>query len=376
MSVKNYVLDTNVLLHDPQAIYKFEDNNVVIPIFVLEEMDEEHARNLRELEKFDPETAGGLMTNDFIMAAPERTVDDVLAEVGRSEEEVPLAYVYVVDELRNLVGVASVKQLLRAKRDVPIAEVMQKAWITVPPDLDREHVAILVDRYHLAAIPVTDERGALLGVVTVDDVLDVIEEEVSEDMYRMAGAGAHNPFAEPVWRRIWVRLPWLAVTMLGGFVAVAIINAFRDVIEARRSVAYFITIIGALAGNVGVQASTIMVRGFATGDLQIGGRGTWNLLSREMLVGCAIGCICGVSTGLYAMAFTDMEPVRFGISVGLSLFGAISAAAVVGTVVPLLCSRVGVDPALAAGPFIVTVIDIVAHLIYFVVLTLILVRTL
>ncbi len=345
---------------------------------VLQRMDPEHAKNLRELEKFDPETAGGLMTNEFRMVRPHRRIEEVIQRIRdeEDEEDHQPGYIYVVDELRNLIGVASLKQLMRADPGETIGNVMQKAWLTVPPDMDREEVARIVDRYHLYAVPVTDDRGSLLGVVTSDDVMDVIEEEVSEDMYRLAGAGAHNPFAEPVLRRVWFRLPWLTVTMLGGFASVAIIGRYEDTIRDVREIAFFIPIIGALAGNVGVQASTIMVRGFATGDIPLGGRAAWNLLVREMAVGSIIGAICGVATGAYAALFVEAEALRFGLSVGLSIFGAISAAAAVGTLVPLACSRLGVDPALAAGPFIVTVIDIFAHLIYFVVLTVILLGTL
>jgi len=343
---------------------------------VLRKLDPEHAQNMRELEQFDPATAGGLMTNDFLMVTPRRPVREVLQELRDAELWEELPYVYVVDELRNLLGVVSVADLLQADPEAPVSSVMEKASIRVPPDMDREEVARIVDRYHLKGVPVTDDRGALLGVVTLDDVMDVLEEEVSEDMYHLAGTAPHNPFVESVWRRVWLRLPWLTVTMLGGFASVAIIKLFEDAIDARASIAFFIPIIGALAGNVGVQSSTIMVRGFATGDIPQTGRIVASLLLNEVMIGLIIGIICGLCTGVYAAAVEPADAARFGISVGLSIFGAIAAAAAVGSMVPLVCSRIGVDPALAAGPFIVTVIDLCAHLIYFVVLTVILLGTL
>ncbi len=343
---------------------------------VLASLDPTHAGNLRELEKFDPETAGGLMTNEFLMVPPDLPAGEALtrfAEFEGDDEASPLNYVYIVDEVRNLLGVASFKQLIRTDPNEPVREVMQKPWVTVQPSMDREEVARIVDRYHLQAIPVTNDAGGLLGVVTVDDIMDVIEEEVSEDMYRMAGAAMHNPFVEPVWQRVWNRLPWLVVTMFGGFASVALISLYQHTIEARTSIAFFLPIVAALAGNIGVQASTIMVRGFATGDIPAGAGSTLSLLLRELAVGCSIGLICGVCTGIFAALYTsDPDAARLGLSVGLSIFAAISAAVVVGTLVPIACSRMGVDPALAAGPFIVTTVDLFAHLIYFVIVTLIL----
>lgn len=340
---------------------------------VLDRLEPEHAENLRELEKFDPETAGGLMTNEFLSGAPADRIGDLLDRVSESEGEIPDAYLYVVDELHNLLGVASIKQLWRADENDTVDQVMQKPYIAVPPDMDREEVARIVGRYHLAAIPVTDERGSLLGVVEADDLLDVLEEEATEDMYRLAGAGSHNPFAESVGRRLRSRLPWLAVTMLGGFSAVVIIDQFGERLQQMQQAAFFLPIIGALAGNVGVQASTIMVRGFATGQIVADGRSGVNIILREMSVGIAIGAICAIASGIfaaiYAGFYVDALVLRFAISVGLSIFLAVSVAAAVGTVVPLVCSRIGVDPALAAGPFIITLIDIFAYLIYLLVLT-------
>jgi magnesium transporter len=267
---------------------------------------------------------------------------------------------------------ASIKELIAEDADRPVGEAIFDVTTTVLPDVDREEVSRIVDHYHLSSLPVVDERGSLLGVITVDDVMDVIQEEASEDMYRLAGTGTQNPFAESLPRRVWVRLPWLMVTMLGGFASIAIISAFRADIDENPSLAFFLPIIGALAGNVGVQSSTIMVRGFATGDIPIGR--TVQLLAREIVIGAGIGTICGLATGLFAALFLAEIGAGFGVGVAISIFCAISAAAAVGTLVPIGCSRFGVDPAIAAGPFVMTVVDLAAHVIYFIVLTLILLR--
>jgi magnesium transporter len=338
---------------------------------VLEKLDSEHARRIRELEKFDPETAGGLMTNEFLAVPPDRAIHQVLEDLKREEEEELLADVYIVDEWMHLLGVISVKEMVVEDPRRRIGDIMLEVRITVPPEMDREEVSRIVDHYHLSSIPVVDERGSLLGVVTYDDVMDVIQEEASEDMYRLAGTWTHNPFVEPIHKRVGYRLPWLIVTMIGGFGSVAVISRFSAAIEENPPLAFFIPIIGALAGNVGVQSSTIMVRGFATGDIPVGR--TLGLFARELAIGVAIGSICGLATGIFAAVAVEDVGAAFGFGVAVSIFCAISAAAGVGTLVPIFCSRVGVDPALAAGPFVTTVVDLAGHLIYFLVLTLVLI---
>jgi magnesium transporter len=233
----------------------------------------------------------------------------------------------------------------------------------------------MMEKYDLAVLPVVGNGGKLLGIITFDDILEVMEEEASEDMFRMAGIGSANPFDEAIIKRAYKRLPWLITTLIGGAFLAVIIGKFQPTLKQIVALVSFIPVIAGLGGNVGIQSSTITVRGLATGDID-GLKDIFWLLPREIGVGSAIGIVTGTVLAVMANLFlgsinpelatnggiTDL--MEFCGILGISVFCGIFCAAIVGTTAPLVCHRIGLDPAVAAGPFVTVSIDVITQTIY------------
>jgi magnesium transporter len=248
---------------------------------------------------------------------------------------------------------------------------MDRAVISVHAERDREVAAHMMEKYDLGVLPVTGDGGRLLGIITFDDVMAILEDEAEEDMYRMAGIGADDPLSEGVVRRANKRLPWLATTLIGGLLLAIIISWFQPTLKAIVALVSFFPVIMGLAGNVGIQSSTITVRGLATGEVDLGD--VFWLLRREIAVGAMIGLVCAVIIGVAAHAFLGLNPERatgvnnilhFTGILSISCFFGILVGVVIGTAAPLLCHRMGVDPAVAAGPFVTVTVDVAAQILY------------
>jgi magnesium transporter len=326
---------------------------------------EEDAEEIRDLLKYPEDSAGGIMATELISFPENMRVEEAirrLREIATDAETV--YYVYVVDEESRLIGVLSLRELIASADGTPLSEIMRKNLISVPVDMDQEEVAKIVSKYDLLAVPVVDERNSLLGIITVDDILDVIEEEATEDIYRRVGAADMDGVGlveASVMRVIGKRLPWLIITLFGGLFSGSVIGAFEDTLQAIVVLAIFIPVIMDMGGNVAAQSSTVFVRGIATGEIEKSE--AWGYFFKETKVGFLMGIICGSTVAVAAGLWKQM-PV-LGLVVGSAMFVTVLLGAVIGTLVPLLFSRKGIDPAFASGPLVTTIKDVTGLLIYF-----------
>ncbi|MCB9898079.1 MAG: magnesium transporter [Planctomycetes bacterium] len=333
-------------------------------------LDEETRREVSLLDAYDPESAGGIMTTDVPTCRDGDTLGRVIEQLGDVEQPEALTAIYVVDAAGTLLGLVDLRALLVSDRDALVRDVMDTDVISAHVDDDQEEVARLVDRYDLASVPVVDAARRLKGVITVDDVIDVLGEEASEDMLRLAGTGAVHPTGQPLVERLLARAPWLSVTLVGSFSAGLVLEFIEqrwfphalEVQSSFKALLYFIPLIGGMAGNVGSQSSTIMVRGFATGEVDP--KRPMRVLKGELLLGLVIGVLAGLIVGV-AAALVHPERPWLGLVVGTALPAAIGVAALAGTLVPFACAAVGIDPAYASGPFLQTLNDLSAYVIYF-----------
>ena len=338
-----------------------------------EERAEELLRRMRGdddiegLLGYDEETAGGIMSPDFFALPEEATVEQAVQALQTAEDVEMAFYVFVVNDHGHLVGVVSLRELVVSPPSTPLEELMETDVFSVRPEEDREDVARMVARYNILAVPVVDPSNKLLGIVTVDDVIDVIREEATEDVLKMAGAGHEDLLEEPsVARSTRVRMPWLLASFVGGVVAAGIIGHFEEALSKVAALAAFIPIVMGMGGNVGTQSATIIVRGIATGRVDV--HRLRDTVGRELLVGLGLGLAYGLLLGLVAAALYRTEPgmlLPLALTVGLAVCGSMTVAAVVGAGLPLLFERLHIDPAVATGPFVTTAVDVMGVLIYF-----------
>jgi len=334
---------------------------------LLAAMPDAESHEVAELLRYDETTAGGIMSPEFIAIHEETTAAEAITLVRASADVEMAFYLYVVNEHGGLVGVLSLRQLVIARPEKPVKEVMDPHVLSVRTDEDQEEVARIVSRYDLLAVPVIDDTNKLVGVVTVDDVIDVIREEATEDILKMAGAGEQIEERPSVLRSISRRAPWLAVAWIGGIGASFVIGRFAGTLQKYVVLAAFIPIIVGMAGNVGTQSLAIVVRGLAT--RRIDAKQLWRVVGREMAVGILLGIGFGAALGGMGFVEVRSEPgVNALILAGV--IGATSAitmmiAATMGSLVPLILARLRVDPAVATGPFVTTTIDVLGVAIYF-----------
>jgi magnesium transporter len=273
-------------------------------------------------------------------------------------------YLYVTDDDDRLVGVVSLRDLVTSPPDKTLDNIMTKNVISVQPETDQEEVAKIVSRYNYLAVPVIDLEEHMLGIVTVDDVVDVIREEATEDFLQMAGAGKDREILlKSSWGNARARLPWLFASWVGGVAAVAIIGVFKNMLETTVALAAFIPVIIGMGGNIGTQSSTIIVRGLATGRVDIGNN--LKIIIKEIKVGLILGVLYGLLLGVFAtLKFVNTTPY-LGLIVALSILSSMIISTFVGTLVPLLFRKLDIDPAIATGPFVTTSIDIIGVTLYF-----------
>lgn len=327
---------------------------------VLAELTEEQ-EEVRELLSWPPDTAGGIMSPlVFTMVETATCAETIRALQDRHDEVETIYYVYVVDENDRLVGVTSLRSLITAPPEARLSEIMTRDVIYVRPTEDQEEVARFVARYDLLAIPVVDEGGHVLGVVTVDDVVDVIREEAAEDMMLMAGVSEVPE--RGILQQSSSRAGWLVATLVGGVFAAEIIGAYEATLQQVAVLAGFIPVIMGMGGNVGIQSATLAVRGLATGRVHIGGPASF--VWREARVSVLLGLFFALLLGIYGTVRFQDEPL-LGLSVGTSIFLAISLAGAFGAAIPVALERLDVDPAIATGPFVTTFVDLLGIVVYF-----------
>jgi magnesium transporter len=337
---------------------------------VLELVSDEETIDFGELLKYPEESAGGIMTTEYISLPADIPVEDAIARLREiAPQAETIYYVYVVDHEGRLIGVLSLRDLIASSDGSILREIMRRNVISVNAGVDQEEVARIVSKYDLLAIPVVDEQDRLLGIITVDDVIDVLEQEATEDIYHLAGAreieGVDLTKA-PVLKVVRLRLPWLLIAMAGGIVSGSVIGAYRNTLEAIVMLAVFIPVIMGMGGNVGTQSSTIFVRGLATGEIDR--TEVWSYFFREIRIGLSMGVICGLLITITALLWQGNP--YLGVVVGISMFVTLSVATLIGTLVPLLLNLAHIDPAITAGPFVTTIKDFTGLLIYFVIASL------
>jgi magnesium transporter len=333
---------------------------------ILEKMKKEGSEEIEGLLKYDDDTAGGIMVTDFIALPQELTARNAIEKIQTEYHDVEMPfYLYVVDEYGKLVGVISLRQLVVVVPETPLRQFMTKDVFAVGTDVDQEEVANLVERYDILAVPVVDENHRLVGIVTVDDVIDIFRDEATEDILKMAGVGDEFVETQTVFRSTKTRLPWLLASCIGGVVAFFIIGRFEGTLNRFAYLAAFIPVIMGMGGNIGTQSSTIVVRGLATGRISV--RDFWGVVSKEILIGLILGVFYAVLIG--TVAHFQYTFVMLALTVGAAVIVSMTVAALVGSGVPLLLARVNIDPAVATGPFVTTSIDIISVYCYFILAT-------
>lgn len=336
---------------------------------ILKKMKNEGSEEVENLLSYGDDTAGGIMITDFIALKQDVTAMGAIESIQReySDVEMPF-YMYVVDDHGRLVGVISLRQLVVVQPEKQLREFMTTDVFSVQTNMDQEEVAKIVARYDILAVPVVDETHRLVGIVTVDDVIDIFRQEATEDILKMAGAGEEFIETKSILKSTRIRLPWLFASCVGGVIAFFIIGGFEGQLAKFAYLAAFIPVIMGMGGNIGTQSSTIVVRGLATGRLNI--RDFWAVVFKELSIGLILGIIYGFFIGLVAHMQYSIQALA--LSVGLAVISSMSVAALVGSLVPMLFARVNIDPAVATGPFVTTSIDIISVYFYFQIATLLL----
>ena len=323
--------------------------------------DNEAANEIVDLLNYEEDTAGGIMQKEFIKAKMDWPVNRCVVELRKQAEEVEKVFtIYVVDDEDKLVGFLSLKRLLFASPTTKIKDLYQsKNMISVKTSDDDEAVARVMEKYDLVSVPVVDLQNKLVGRITIDDVVDVIKEEADKDFQLASGISENVEASSSVWRMSRARMPWLLIGMLGGILGAQVISGFEGGISQVPALAFFIPLITAMGGNVGVQSSAIVVQSLARGDDQFGS--ILKKIGKESMVAVLNGIM--LSLIIYGVAYI-FDSSTLGLVVSLSLFTVIMFAAVFGTMIPLLLDKYKIDPALATGPFITTLNDVLGLFIY------------
>lgn len=327
----------------------------------LSSMKKEESKNVQTLMSYPADTAGGMMTNRFVWIRSYYSVNEAIEKLRSFAEMAEnIYYLYVIDEEKKLVGVVSYRDLLLARGDDRISDIMFHRVISVPVDMDQEEVARTIERYDFIAIPVVDHRGLLMGIITVDDVIDVFIEEANEDIGKLAASGKDIDFNTGAVTASARRLPWLIMLLLIGILSGSIISHFESTIEKVIALSFFMPMIAGMTGNTGTQSLAVVVRGLVATETN--SKVITKLLLRELAVGGMIGITCGILIMLIAYFWHSLA---LGLVVGSSLFLTIILGTMAGTIIPLLLHKLKVDPAIASGPLITTLSDIFSLLVYF-----------
>ena len=331
---------------------------------ILDLLNTEKQEEVEEIMSYPVDSAASIMTTDVFTLHQNIIAYEAIKELQRQEKSEMVFYLYITDDDNRLTGVISLRDLVTTPPETSLIDIMTKNVVSVRPETDQEEVAKIVARYNYLAVPVVDMDDSMLGIVTVDDVVDVIREEATEDFLQMAGAGKDREILlKSSWENVKSRLPWLFASWVGGVLAAFIIGKFEHMLETTVALAAFIPVIIGMGGNVGTQSSTIVVRGIATGRVEAGGE--VKLVFKELRVGLILGILYGILLGGFTLLPFVESPASLGIIVGLSICSSMLIASCVGTVVPLILQKIDVDPAIATGPFVTTSIDILGVTLYF-----------
>jgi magnesium transporter len=371
-------LDDQTLLDLVQALDRVEVSRILeqMPpdhaVEVVEELQAEQAENLlelmhaeqsedvQELLEYPEDTAGRLMSPNAVAVTEATTVADAIERIRKSAPEGRGFELYVVDDHRHLVGVVPLRRLLTAAPSTPVWAIREPGVVSVTADTDQEEVARVVAKYDLVAVPVVDGERRLLGTISVEDVIDVLGEEASEDIFRLAGSDAAELERRSPPRIALLRLPWILATLVIELLAGLVIHHYDRTLAQVILLASFMPVIQAISGNAGLQSVTMVVRGLATGHIRLDR--WWEPLLRQVQTTSIIGVVCGAVVGTVGAIWHGTA--TFGLVVGLSMFISVNLAGAAGTVIPMLSKRLGFDPAMTAGPFETALQDVIGVTIF------------
>ncbi|MET3683201.1 magnesium transporter [Alkalibacillus flavidus] len=366
MEREKWISTLNEMASDDVVDYleELEDDDVST---ALQEMDDETAEKVQQIMEYDDETAGALMATEYIAI---KTTDTVQQVMSRLRDEAPEAetiyYIYVIDQDGYLVGVVSLRDLITSDPSEVIEQVMSRRVVSVQTNQDQEDVARLIQKYDFLATPVVNDEHQLVGIITVDDIIDVIEDETTEDFGEMSAVRGATGTDITAWESTKKRAPWIIMLMFLGLITAEVIGYFEDTLQTIVILAAFIPLLMDAAGNTGTQSLAVMVRNIALGTFDK--RNVWQVLRRELLTGIMIGAGSGVTIALLIILFYEQNYVIAAI-VGISIMLTLSVSTLTGSIIPLIINRLKIDPAVASGPFITTLNDIFGLLIYFTIAT-------
>jgi magnesium transporter len=323
----------------------------------------EKSLHILELLRYDEYSAGGLMAKEFIKANHNWSVVQTIEEIRRQAENVDKIYsIYVVDDKEKLIGRVALKKIILAASNTRISDLYEDNIISVPTTMDGEEVAEIMRRYDLEAVPVVNVKNKLVGRITVDDILDLIREQAEEDIQAMTGISDDVEESDSVYRLSRARLPWLLIGMVGGLLGAGFIGFFEEGLSAVTALAFFIPLITATGGNVGIQSSTLVVQSLA--NKSVFEDSLVKRLLKVLIVALLNGLVLA-SFVFLTVVFAYGQPLEFGLVVSIALFSVVLLASFMGTLTPILLDKVGINPAMASGPFITTANDLLGLAVYF-----------
>ena len=332
---------------------------------VLKNIDKEDSEDVLELLKYPEDSAGGIMTSNFVHVDSKSTIKDAIEEVRKNADEFEHIYhIYVLKENEELLGIVTLKSLLTNSLQTRVASVLQENLIFVTAEMDQEEVANIMKKYDLIAIPVVDEFRRMIGRITFDDIQDVIQEEASEDMQKIAGLTEEEETSDSILTVSKIRLPWLMVALLMELLAALVLRGYEDHIQRFFIATFFIPVVMAMGGSTGTQAAIVMVRGLSTGDIWL--NESFKNLGKEFLVAFLNGIILGSILCISVIIIFPRNELSYNFAFVLAsaLLAIIVTATIVGASIPILLKKMNTDPAIATGPFVTASNDILGLLIY------------
>ena len=328
---------------------------------IITNMNTEEVEEVKTLLSYDPESAGGIMATEFISIKETDTVNETInyLRTMAPDSETPY-YIYVVDDLNVLKGVVPLRQIIVSTPDTLIKDIMIENIISAPVDMDQEEVSHIFEKYGFMAIPVVDHNGKILGIITVDDVMEIMKEEYTEDMFRLAGLDEEEKVAGTVIGAIKSRLPWLLVNLVTATLAAKTVSLFENTIAQIVALATFMPMVAGMGGNAGSQTLTLIIRGIAIGEINYENQA--GILKKEIAIGIINGLCLGLVVGV--LGYFWVGSLAFGFVIGTAMLLNLIIATISGYLVPVLLKKVGIDPALASAGFVTTVTDVLGFFFF------------
>lgn len=328
---------------------------------IITNMNTEEVEEVKTLLSYDPESAGGIMATEFISIKETDTVNETInyLRTMAPDSETPY-YIYVVDDLDVLKGVVPLRQIIVSTPDTLIKDIMIENIISAPVDMDQEEVSHIFEKYGFMAIPVVDHNGEILGIITVDDVMEIMKEEYTEDMFRLAGLDEEEKVAGTVIGAIKSRLPWLLVNLVTATLAAKTVSLFENTIAQIVALATFMPMVAGMGGNAGSQTLTLIIRGIAIGEINYENQA--DILKKEIAIGIINGLCIGLVVGV--LGYFWVGSLAFGFVIGTAMLLNLIVATISGYLVPVLLKKVGIDPALASAVFVTTVTDVLGFFFF------------